>query len=300
MIKSDTNIFEKALIMRLSKSKPGNKKKVSTSQIEVDADKTMLHVSKDILDCPEFSAIEKHFGRLSLEIRKLAVQPSPLGRGYYLMPIPFVQKADEVVTKADDKLRMELLPIMMAAYPTRILESKKRLNGLADPTDYPSAEEFERAFVIAHSFESFGTPEALEGIDPEIYRRELAKAKDRVTDAAEKIAEALTLEAKDLVDRMVERLEPGADGRQKVFRDSLVENLSDFFAKLPIRNITGKAELEAVAKRAEAVLQGVDPESLRQNTSIRNYVRDGMGKVKDALDEMITLKPKRFFQADAA
>lgn len=297
MIQNSENIFEKALIMRLSKAKPGNKKKVSTTQIEVDADKTMLHVSKDILDCPEFTAIEKLYGRLSTDIRKLAVQPSPLGRGYHLMPIPFVQKADDLVLKADRKLRDELLPVMMAAYPARIAESKNRLNGLADVTDYPAADEFERAFSISSSFETFGTPEALEDIDPAIYRRNLAEARNRITACAEKISEALVEEAKALVDRMVERLEPGPDGRQKVFRDSLVENLSDFFAKLPIRNITGQADLEAVAKRAEAVLQGVEPEALRQNTAIREYVRDGMTKVQAALDEMVTLKPKRFFEA---
>jgi len=216
------------------------------------------------------------------------------------MPIPFIQKADEIVLRADQKLREELLPVMMAAYPTRIAESKKRLNGLAAAEDYPAAEEFERAFSISSSFETFGTPEALEDIDPALYRRNLAEAKNRITACAEKIEEALVEEAKNLIDRMVERLEPGPDGRQKVFRDSLVENLSDFFAKLPIRNITGKAELETVAKRAEAVLQGVDPEALRQNTSIREYVREGMSKVKETLDEMVTLKAKRFFQADAA
>ena len=49
-----------------------------------------------------------------------------------------------------------------------------------------------------------------------------------------------------------------------MFRDSAVENLSDFFAAVPpAQSVGGNEELNSVVAEAEGLMRGVDPADLR-------------------------------------
>jgi hypothetical protein len=294
----DSNVFDKAVVMRLFMTKPGNKRAVSTSDIEVDADKALITVHKDLLDCKEFTNCTKRMSKLSQDIARLA-SPSPLGKGHHLIALDLVQRVDKMVLDAATEMMDILVPALMLVYPAQVKESKRRLNGLARAEDYPTAEAFQAAFVISHNYLSFGTPDQLLSIDPKIYDREVQKAKDRIDEAATAITQALAADLKAMVDRAVDRLTPDGDGKPKVFRDSLIANMTEFLGDLTARNITGNVELEALGAKARAILDGVNPDTLRVNPSIRTEVRTGFSGIQVDLNRMVSLRPKRFFEVSA-
>jgi hypothetical protein len=111
--------------------------------------------------------------------------------------------------------------------------------------------------------------------------------------ASEEVRQALRVGLADLVDRMVERLDTNGDSKPKVFRDTLVTNLSEFIESFAPRNITDDAELGRLVDRCRGVLDGVDADALRASTAVRSKVRDGMARVQVALDSMVIDRPAR-------
>lgn len=301
-VEQQVDIFSKAIILRLSMSRPGNKRQVSTSQIEVDADKDSLHVSKDLLKGPEFEAISSHLNKLKSDIRKIAL-PSPMGAGHYLLPIETIEKIDARIVADTATLMTELLPAMMAVYDDRVRESMARLNGLANPADYPPADRFEAAFGIFHSYMTYGTPQALEAISKAIFDRESEKAKQSIAQATDAIVQVLVEDMGKLMSDLVERIE-SKDGGNKVKFKGLLDNAAEFLETIKVRNITENADLERLAAQARQILQGVDSQSLTDSQGIRTYVKKNVAAIQGELAKISTVAPlraKRLVQvADAA
>jgi len=291
------NFFDRTVVMKLTLNRPGSSRKVKTSQIEVDADKSMLAVTKKLMKwSPEFKALNSRMNELGETIRSLSV-PSPLGKGHYAIPIERVRVADEAVqsTRAAIFEPGGLLDVMMEAYPERVRESQEKLKDLGNPADYPTPERFRAAWGISSSYESFGTPAKLEEIDPAIYQREVGQAKLRIEQAADKIIDVLSLEFKGVLDAMVERLTPDSDGKPKTFRNTLVSNMTDFLSNIKVRNIVDREELNKLSEDATRILEGVTPEQLRQSRDVRTYVRESMAKVTAELETAVINRPRRVF-----
>lgn len=301
-VEQKVNIFDRALILKLSMSRPGNKRQVSTSQIEVDADKAMLHVSKDLLKCVEFEAISSHLNKLKSDIRKIAL-PSPMGDGHYLIPIEAVEKMDARIVGDTAILTETLIPAMMAVYDDRVRESMERLNGLANAADYPPADRFEAAFGIFHSYMTYGTPASLAQISKAIFDRESQKAQQQIAQATDAIVQVLVADMGKLMGDLVERIEAKDSGGKVKFK-GLLDNAAEFLETLKMRNITENADLERLASQARQILQGVDSQSLTDSQGIRTYVKKNVAAIQGELAKISTVAPlraKRLVQvADAA
>lgn len=91
-----SNVTDKTVCISLSFGSVGNSRKVSTSQVEVDTDKTMLRVTKTLLDSDELAAI----GKLDAETRAAIVAialPSFFRSGVYLVPIPAIEMIEGIL-----------------------------------------------------------------------------------------------------------------------------------------------------------------------------------------------------------
>src|SRR6266705_4348023 len=86
------DLAKKTVCIKMRLSTMGNTRKVSTSQIEADADKDLLRVSKHLLDSAELKAI----GRFDGEIRRFLYNIClPFEIGIHLLPIPALQQVEE-------------------------------------------------------------------------------------------------------------------------------------------------------------------------------------------------------------
>eukprot|EP00456_Euglypha_rotunda_P027445 TRINITY_DN21934_c0_g1_i1.p3 TRINITY_DN21934_c0_g1~~TRINITY_DN21934_c0_g1_i1.p3 ORF type:complete len:135 (-),score=37.46 TRINITY_DN21934_c0_g1_i1:10-414(-) len=123
--------------MRLSTM--GNTRKVSTSQIEADADKDLLRVSKHLLDSAELKAI----GRFDGEIRRFLYNIClPFEIGIHLLPIAALEVVEDRLRKfAED--RQTLVTAFLAVYPSLCQDAAKRLRGLYNPAEIGRAVQQE-------------------------------------------------------------------------------------------------------------------------------------------------------------
>ncbi|MDD5060689.1 MAG: hypothetical protein PHN44_00190 [Candidatus Marinimicrobia bacterium] len=299
----NTNLLDNAIALSVTISKIGTRRKVDSRKVQIkesegeQPESDAIAVNKELISCPSFDAITKLDGDFRTRLYKLAL-PNPLFRnGTYLIPVSMVEYIDEMVETYKNE-RANKISAFVADYRNAVTDARSRLGGLFNINDYPDIETVRGSFQVVAQYIEIGLPAALGSISPEIFNRERAAFNDKLVSAADEITAAMRESFKELVDHMVERLKPGADGKPKIFRDSLVNNFKEFMDTFSARNITNDTDLEALVSKAKDILGGKSAEDLRNYDSIRENVVSGISEIKEQLSGMVIDAPKRKFNFD--
>jgi hypothetical protein len=202
------DLARKTVCIKVRLSTMGNTRKVSTSQIEADADKDLLRVSKHLLDSAELKAISRFDGEVRRFLYNICL---PFEVGIHLLPVAAIEVVEEKLRHFDTQ-RQELVKAFLATYPALCHDAAKRLRGLYNPADYPPPSDVEREFGFAWQYVSFGVPDQLKGISQEVWQQEREKAAQRMAEASSEIQQVLRETMAKLVQHMAERLKVGEDG----------------------------------------------------------------------------------------
>lgn len=306
------DVMKKAVVVKIALGKPGNRKRVIKGQINVvpnpnfpeagqsskAADVDMVHVSKDLLDSPELKAVIKYDAEIRAYVSSCCL-PSFFEGGKWLLPVSQINTVDKMLTETMQVERTRLIDLFLEAYPAARAAAKERLDHLYREQDYPSVEQLRDAFTFEVSYLSFGVPGMLAEFSAEIFHREEEKLVRKVAEIGNECQNALRTGFAQLVGHMVERLQPGEDGKKKSFKVSMVENLSDFLANFSNKNLTGDADLEQLVKQAQEILEGQDPQEIakgiRTDDEMRAKMQHRFEALKDQLDGMVGAKTSRAF-----
>ena len=129
------DLAKKTVCIKISLSTMGNTRKVSTAQIEADADKDLLRVSKRLVDSAELKAITRFDGEIRRFLYNICL---PFEIGIHLLPITALEMVEHRLRQfAVD--RRQLVHAFLSAYPSLCQDAATRLRGLYNPTDYPAA-----------------------------------------------------------------------------------------------------------------------------------------------------------------
>ena len=90
--------------------------------------------------------------------------------------------------------------------------------------------------------------------------------------------------AYDALSRMSERLDYQDNEGKKIFRDSLVSNVTDMVELLHVCNVTGDSQMSALANPLDETLRGVTPDALREDAYLR-------AETKRTVDQVIKSLP---------
>jgi hypothetical protein len=174
-----------------------------------------------------------------------------------------------------------------------------RLGSLFNPSDYP--ETLVGLFDVAWDFPSIEPPDFLVALSPQVYEQERARVAARFEEAVRLAEQAFTEEFARLVEHLTERL-AGAndDGSPKVFRDSAVGNLLDFFERFKQLNVRSNPQLDTLVEEARRVVRGVVAQDLRDGAGLRQRVASQLSRVQTSLDAMLVDRPRRRILRQAA
>jgi hypothetical protein len=170
-------------------------------------------------------------------------------------------------------------------------DSRERLGRLYNPADYPPA--IRGLFHIDWDFPSVEPPNYLLRLNPELFAQEQQRVAQRFEEAVRLAEEAFTGEFAKLVAHLTERLGQGPGGEGKVFRDSVLQNLVEFFQRFRALNVSSNAELDALVEQAQQVVRGVQPQQLRDSNALRQSVAAQLVQVQASLDGMLVDRPRR-------
>ncbi|HPM83883.1 MAG TPA: hypothetical protein PLF81_24420 [Candidatus Anammoximicrobium sp.] len=169
--------------------------------------------------------------------------------------------------------------------------ARGRLGSLFNPTDYPTS--LLGLFQVSWDYPALEPPEYLQQLSPDIYQQECERVSARFDEAVQLAEQAFMEELQQLVAHLTERLTGQVDGKCKVFRDSAVGNLSEFFQRFRTLNVRSNDQLDDLVSQCQQVVRGVEPQSLRDSQGLRQRVAQQLTQVESTLDTLLVDKPRR-------
>jgi len=256
-----------------------------------DAEGPFLSAAKKILDTkdPAFRAVTAVRGKIEQYWRGLTLPfPEP---GVRLI------KQDQVesfaTTMADYRLELtDAVANLDAHYAGLRRAAAVQLGSLYSDEDYP--DTLGALFDVAYDFPNVEPPDYLVAMSPQVYEEEQARVVARFEEAVRLAEQAFLAEFARLVEHLTERLEGSNDGgTTKVFRDSAVGNLVEFFARFRDLNVSSNRELDALVEQAQRAVRGVAAQDLRDSAALRARVSSQLARVQNTLDALLIDRPRR-------
>jgi hypothetical protein len=176
-------------------------------------------------------------------------------------------------------------------YDTMKSEAERRLGTLFNASDYPTT--LDGLFDLEVTYPAIEPPQYLVSLHPEVYQQEQARVRERFESAVELAEQAFATELQRLTAHLAERLTGLHDGQPKVFRDSAVENLREFFERFRRLNIRSSPELDTLVEEAQQVITGIEPQQLRDSVRLRQMVARDFEQIQASVGEMLVDRPRR-------
>jgi hypothetical protein len=130
-------------------------------------------------------------------------------------------------------------------------------------------------------------------IAPEVYEEERRRVAARFDEAVRLAEHAFEAEFARLLSHLTEGLSGGENSERRVFRDSAVNNLSDFFRRFADLNVRSNPDLDALVEQAQHLVRGVTPQALRDDEGLRQHVAGEMALVRERVESLIVDAPRR-------
>jgi hypothetical protein len=288
-IKSE--LLKNSVAFSMSFRRWGNLRRANKDEIQTGADKAMMRVSKKLVSSAEYDSIVKLQNRSRRWVEDNSV-PSFFHRGVYLIATNSVERVERYLEKA--RTAMDgMVDEFITTYREQIVDARELLGPQFNQNDYPSPDYLKNRFSIDWKYMAFDVPDNL---SEEMFRAEKKKAERVWAEATDSIKNCLRESFLTLINRATDKLVVQPGEKPKVFRDSLMNNIQEFFDTFSNRNIVNDTELGELVTKARSIL--VDPKLLRKDVSVRANVADQFDKVGKALSSMIIVKPSRKFDFD--
>ena len=254
------------------------------------AESDCVSAAKKILDTrhPAFKTVSSVRGRVVALWRSMSLAyPEP---GVRLIRQDDIQDFEGRMTALCADLE-EAVAALDEQYVELRSAARLRLGSLYNSLDYP--DSLRGLFSVEWDYPSFEPPSYLRQLSPELYQQECARIQGRFDEAVRLAEEAFSSELAKLVSHLTERLTGLEDGKPKIFRDSAVENLTQFFERFRHLNVRSSVELDQLVSQCQEAVRGIDPQKLRDSRSLRAAVATDLVEVQVALDQFLIDRPRR-------
>lgn len=162
--------------------------------------------------------------------------------------------------------------------------------------DYPDLDTLKSLFAVEWYWMALSVPE---NIPDELKAEANEKFKRRMEDAADQIEQALRAELLELVSHAEERLTSNPGEKPKIFRDSIIGNLTQFLQTFESRDIFGDDRLKAIVDKAKAVMldangtSKIDAQKLRDLPAVRAAAKEQFAKIKAEISGLVEEKGRK-------
>lgn len=255
-----------------------------------DAEGQYLSAGKKLLDTshPAFKAV--------------TTIKSKINSTWKSMSLPFPEPGIRLIRRD----QVEEFVVLLEAFKVELADAVANLDGHFEELKATAAERlgrlFNRAdypanlvglFEVSWDFPSVEPPDYLRDLNPALYEAERARVASRFDEAVQMAETAFQEEFARLVAHLTERIAGGPDGERKVFRDSAIGNLTEFFERFRTLNVGSNAQLDDLVAQAQQAVRGVVAKDLRGNGELRQQVVTSLSRVQAALDGMLVNRPRR-------
>jgi len=185
----------------------------------------------------------------------------------------------------------EAVAELEAHYSTLKAAAQERLGRLFDEADYPLT--LTGLFEVSWDYPSVEPPAYLQQLNPELYEQECQRVQARFEETVQMAEQAFIEELAQLVSHLTERIGGQDDSRPKIFRDTAVGNLREFFDRFRLLNVRSNEQLDALVSQCRQIVDGVEPQALRDHAGLKQRVATQLSSVQATLDGLLVDRPRR-------
>jgi hypothetical protein len=209
--------------------------------------------------------------------------------GLRLLPTTQYFKYHQEMTALQSEYQ-RLVQLFLDAYSWEIQNAQLKLGALFNADEYPTADSLTHKFRFKMNYMplpdagdwrvSIGneTEDALRSQYEGYYAQQLQSA---MGDVWKRAHDALT--------KMSERLDYADDTTRKVFRDSLVSNVTDIIELLGACNVTGDPVMARAQRDLDEAMRGITPDALREDAYLRAETKRQVDAVRKTIDSLPSL-----------
>jgi len=277
------NLAKRVLFLTISCSRFGNVRK-SNVELNTTANHSRFATNKKLLNSPELKQIAKRDEEVKKSVERFLL---PYKVGCSILPCASAPTVRQILNDYKKIERPALVKAFVAAYPEQTTSSQVELK-----------EEF-----VANEYKPVGDVAAEFSFDFDMFSMDLSdemkeQAHEKIMEAAASIAEALAVAAHECVSKLADSLSANEDGKPKKIYDKQFVKLQEFLAGFDIKNVTDSKELKAEMDTLKALMQGVDPEKVRENDGLRADLATKMSAATASLTAMVQHKGRKFRDAE--
>lgn len=158
----------------------------------------------------------------------------------------------------------------VAAYPSLVQSARSMLGAMYEPGDYPTPESIAQRFGVRSVFTP--VPDAKD-FRVDVGEEAVEEIRKSISESVNERLRTATRECWFRLDDVVKKMYIALEDPERVFRDSLVENIHELTTLLPKMNLIGDKELDAAIIEVKQKLL-VDPLVLRMSKTRRAEVAE--------------------------
>ena len=185
--------------------------------------------------------------------------------GLRILPSAMFMKYRKEMSKAIAE-HNKALAAFLREYPAIVKRAKKRLGNLLEGKRLPDTSEVKRKFAIRQDILPIPS---MGDFRCELSSDEADEIRKKVAVSIESMTERAVANIWEQFTTLIEKIEKTLKEPKKVFRDTLISNLSDFCELIPKMNLTNDYKLETLRKEAIAKLAELKPIDLRESKADR-------------------------------
>ncbi len=281
--------------VRLTVNWIGNQRKATDAQKMTaaetfDADAKYVSLSKKLMDTKEPA------------YRKLVEIRGKMEFLWRIMSIPYPEPGIRLMKRSKlsnfgDRMEAYSVELEQAVdefdrrLPGIVEMQRKRLGDLFNEKDYPAS--IKGLCKVQWYPVSITAPEYLRTLDPALYQQTVERAKNTLRESIMLTEQAFAAELAKMLDHAVERLSGAEDGTPKVFRNTVITNITEFFDRFTDLNPGSSRQLIQIVADAKRIVENVDPDELRKNRNLRSTISTKLAPVSAMLDGFMDAKASR-------
>lgn len=281
-------ILDRGVLTCLTVSVWSGRVKMPTTLLSESADADWVRATKALVDRSVLAPIER-IGRDARSYLAHRSLPFPLASIHFI-PASLVPAIDDKFTEFRRDFD-NAVEHFVSHYDTFIAHARDKLGSLFSETDYPP--HIRSKFGLHWRYFTIGEARQTSVVSPELYRRELQRFHTMIDDFRHNAVTTLRSQFGELVDHLLDRLTPAPDGSRKIFQARSIDTFREFLTTFDALNVADDRELAALVQRATDLLHGVQPQALRDDTSLRTHVATAFQRIQSEFDRQIIDAPRR-------
>lgn len=277
-------IQDKAMLVRLNISQWTARKHDKRATAEVEnrhGTENAGRFNKILIDPDRIKAIQKKANEARTYFYKVTLPW--LHDGQCIMPSEIYMEAAQKMQEFEQAWQNEV-NTFLSDYDREREQARIRLNGLFSEADYPTLQSLEKKYSF--SFSVLPIPSG-DDFRLAVGNDEAARIKQQIED---QVKQAAHLAMRDLWSRLFEVVSHAADTLKKsdkVFRNSLIDNIQELVDLIPAMNLTDDPKLAEIAQQAKEKLASFTPDTLRESPVARKEAADNAQSILDAMSGYI-------------